>query len=155
MTEISITGQQFRDKHGRPVNSAGNFTETFCRSFRDIANNPHGDPRQTTHEIMGRDNIACSRPIRLWTARANRKKRDDVWRFYVDIGRYQKTGRFQMRKCRITGPREGDGEFYNKSDDGRNDDDNEDGDEGGDDDGGDNDGEYGGEDENDGGQQRQ
>jgi hypothetical protein len=54
----------------------------------------------------------------LWTARPRRKKPEKVWRFFVDIGRFKENGRFQIRKCRITGRRKGDGEFDRDTDDG-------------------------------------
>jgi hypothetical protein len=130
MTEFSITGHQMRDDHGRPINSAGNFTESLCRAVRDIADKPRGDLRQSLHHIMRRDKKMCSRPIRLWTARPNRRKRNKVWRIFVDIGRFKENGRFQLRKCKITGRRKGDGEFDRDSDDG--------GDDGGSDDGNEN-----------------
>jgi hypothetical protein len=133
-----------RDDHGRPINSAGNFTESLCRAVRDIADKPRGDLRQSLHHIMRRDKKMCSRPIRLWTARPNRRKRNKVWRIFVDIGRFKENGRFQLRKCKITGRRKGDGEFDRDSDDGGDDggsdDGNENGSENGDDGGDVNDG---------------
>lgn len=118
MTEISSAGRQMRDDHGRPVNGAGNFTESLCRAVRNIANRPRGDARQSIHHIMGKDKTIGSHPNRLWTARPNRRKRNEVWRFFVDIGRFKENGRFQLRKCRVTGRRPGDGEFDDSDDDG-------------------------------------
>jgi hypothetical protein len=132
MTEFSIAGNQLRDDHGRPINGDGNFTETLCRAVRDIADRPRGDLRQSIHHIMRRDKTICSRPLRLWTARPNRLKRDKVWRFFVDIGRFKENGSFQLRKCRITGRRKGDGQFDRDSDDDGSDDGSDDGDENGD-----------------------
>lgn len=148
MTEFSIAGNQLRDDHGRLINGDGNFTETLCRTVRDIEDNPRGDPRQSIHRIMGRDKKICSRPLRLWTARPNRKRRDEVWRFFVDIGRFKDNGSFQLRKCRITGRRKGDGEFENDADD---DDGSENGDDNGDDNEDDIDGENDGDDKGGGG----
>lgn len=131
MTEFSIAGNQMRDDHGRHINGAGNFTESLCRAIRDIADKPRGDARQSIHHIMSKDKTICSRPLRLWTARPRRKKRDKVWRFFVDIGRFKENGRFQMRKCRITGRRKGDGEFDHDSDDGGDGNESDDGDKNG------------------------
>lgn len=131
MTEFSITGHQLRDDHGRPINGAGNFTESLCRAVRDITDKPRGGERQSIHHIMRRDKTVCSRPIRLWTARPNRRKRNKVWRFFVDIGRFKENGRLHWRKCRVTGRRQGDGEFDRDSDDGGDDDGSDDGNENG------------------------
>jgi hypothetical protein len=113
MTEFSLTGHQMRNDHGQPVNGPENFTETLCRAVHDMADRPRGDTRQTIHEIIAKDKTKCSRPLRLWTARPRRNKRADVWRFFVDIQRCIQNGRFEMRKCKITGRREGDGRFDN------------------------------------------
>jgi len=129
MTEFSIAGNQLRDDHGRPINGEGNFTETLCRAVRNIADKPRGDLRQSIHHIMSRDKKLCSHPLRLWTARPNRMKRDKVWRFFVDIGRFKENGSFQLRKCRITGRRRGDGQFDSDSDDDGSGDESDDGDE--------------------------
>ena len=118
MTEISSAGHQMRDDHGRPVNGAGNFTESLCRAVRNIANKPRGDARQSIHHIMGKHKTIFSRPNRLWTVRPNRRKQNEVWRFFVDIGRFRENGRFQLRKCRVTGRRQGDGEFDDSDNDG-------------------------------------
>lgn len=114
-----------RNDHGQPINGPENFTETLCRAIRDIANVPRGRRmRPTIHHIIGMDKIKCSDPLRLWTAHPNRKKRDQrVWRFFVDIQRLKETGRFELRKCQVTGRRTGDGEFDDESeveDDGEN-----------------------------------
>jgi hypothetical protein len=106
-----------RNDHGQPVNGPENFTETLCRAVRSMANRPRGDMRQTIHEIIGKDATKCSHPLRLWTARPKRGKSDEVWRFFVDIQRCKETGRFEMRKCKITGRRRGDGEFSDSEED--------------------------------------
>lgn len=143
MTEFSITGHQMRNSHAQPINGPENFTETFCRALRDIRQRPHGDARQSIHRIMARDKEQCSRPIRLWTARPNRRKDAEVWRFFVDIGRFKELGNLRLRKCRVTGRRPGDGEFDDSDSDDDGDpngshdegDDGGDGDSSGDDDG--------------------
>jgi hypothetical protein len=125
-----------RDDHARPINGPENFTETLVRAVRDIKGTPRGKPRQSIHQIMARDTITCSRPIRLWTARPRRRKNVEVWRFFVDIAEFKETGqRFRLRKCLVTGRRPGDGEFDRDSD--------SEGDDGGDTDG-DNDRDYDG-----------
>jgi hypothetical protein len=136
MTEFSIAGHQMLDKRGRPINGPENFTETFCRAVRKVHAEPRGMPRPSIHQIMAKDEIQCSRPIRLWTARPNRKKDDDVWRFFVDVGEFKENAQhFRFRKCLITGRRPGDGEFDVDSDDDGDEDGDNDGDDGGDEDG--------------------
>lgn len=140
MTEFSVTGQQLRNGDAQPINGPENFTETFCRALRDIRLRPRGRPRQSIHTVMARDKVQCSRPIRLWTARPNRRKDAEVSRFFLDIGRLKETGRLELRKCRVTGRRSGDGEFDDSDDDGFGDSDEDDegeddGDEGGNDSG--------------------
>jgi hypothetical protein len=118
MTEFSVTGHQMRNDHGQPVNGPENFTEALCRALRDMKDRPRGDPRQTIHQIIGRDKIKCSHPLRLWTARPRRQKRQDVWRFFIDIERWIETGTsFSLRKCKVTGRRKGDGEFSDEDED--------------------------------------
>ena len=66
---------------------------------------------------MARDRDQVSRPIRLWTARPNRRKDTEVWRFIFDIGRFKEIGNLRLRKCRVTGRRPGDGEFVDDDSD--------------------------------------
>lgn len=117
MTEFSVTGHQMRNSHAQPINGPENFTETLCRAMRDIRQRPRGESRQSIHRIMARDRDQVSRPIRLWTARPNRRKDTEVWRFIFDIGRFKEIGNLRLRKCRVTGRRPGDGEFDDDSDD--------------------------------------